>query len=390
MPLKGKMQKWKIQMKIPLSLFLLDQIGLLPRRKRSDIRSRRVLTQISPMILSIRLLSAIILSIVVCGVHTLNLSIDRRDFAIRCSTIASCLGSSLPTCATDDIPLLLDSKTIHWDGPSWSSARYRASTLQNSANNQGPSPCEPTFYPLWMEGYHEIKYKFTGALFPQGRKVLSLRTPGAGLGTCLSLPNVGYNPAVHAIRFNKDVTRDAVYEDLAYNIPRKFEAFWPEAKILAVRTNGGTNALGNLGMKCFVTGDGCTLDINPDLHLPTSRVEIDFDAPTRRSGRMTQSTDVTMLNSSIEGSTTIFYTSRNFSQYNINQELQTFYKEISSWKKVDDGIVGKLRVASFLPKYIRVMDKNNAEDDYDETKAIAIYDYNVRLTSIDETEAAML
>ena len=196
---------------------------------------------------------------------------------------------------------------------------------------------------------------------------------------------------MHAIRFNKDVTRDAVYEDLAYNIPRKFEAFWPEAKILAVRTNGGTNALGNLGMKCFVTGDGCgTLDINPDLHLPTSRVEIDFDAPTRRSGRMTQSTDVTMLNSSIEGSTTIFYTSRNFSQYNVNQELQTFYKEISSWKKVDDGIVGKLRVASFLPKYIRVMDKNNAEDDYDETKAIAIYDYNVRLTSIDETEAAML
>lgn len=344
----------------------------------------------SPVSLSFHWLSAIILAIVVRGTQTLHHSIDRRGFAIRCSTAASLPLSSLPTYANDDISLLLDSKDIHWDGPLWSSVRYRVSSLQIPANNQGPSPCEPTIYPLWMDGYHKVKYKFARAYFPQGRNILSLRIPGAGLGTCLSVPNVGYNPSVHVMRFNKDDKRNAVYEDLAYNLPRKFEAFWPEAKVQAIQTNGGNNDPGDLGMKCFVTGEGCDSNINPNLHLPASRVVMDFDAPTRRGGRMTQTTDVTMVNSLIEDSRDIFFISRNYSQYNINQELQTFYKEISSWKKVNDGIVGKFRVASFMPKYIGGIDRNNGQDDYDETEAVAIYDYEIMLTSIDETEAAGL
>jgi hypothetical protein len=105
---------------------------------------------------------------------------------------------------------------MYWNGPSWPLARYRASTLQQS-NNQEPAAAEPTFYPDWLEGYHAITYKFDKASFPQGKKILSLRAAGAGLGTCMVLPNVGYNPPVHATHFLRGGKQDLVYEDLAYN-----------------------------------------------------------------------------------------------------------------------------------------------------------------------------
>lgn len=252
------------------------------------------------------------------------------------------------------------------------------------------------------------------------------------MGTCISLPNIGYNPAAaHAVHFiqsdnaGDDGAGNGVYEDLAYNIPRKFESFWPESKVLAIQTNGGegsstttttnTNWKNALTPKCRVTGEGCSADINPNLHLPSSRVAIDFDGPTRRGGRLIQSSDVTMLDTT--GVTTTqynpdqdtggtFYITKTYSQYNRNQDLQTFYREISSFQRlgngdnVGGGIVGKIRVAAFLPYYIKEMDatttnKGNGGGSvgaitYNENEAVAIYDYKVLLKSIDEIEAATM
>lgn len=346
---------------------------------------------------TIRWLTIIVLSAMTSSsIYALHVPTDRRDF-ITTSIAASYISSapSLPAYAidvTDDISPLLDAKTMYWNGPAWSKARYRASTLQSSADYQNvPEVCQPAFYPAWLEGYYTIEYKFNGASFPQGKNILSLRTAGAGLGTCLSLPNVGYNPPVHPVHFIKDISRDAVYEDLAYNFPRKFEAFWPEAKVLGIQTNGDRDEVSkSLGMKCLVSGDGCTLHENPNLHMPASRVSFDFDAPTRRSGRLTQTTDVAMLDCSIQSAGNVCYTAKSFSQYNINQDLQTFYREITSWQRVDNAMLCKIRVAAFLPKYKQEVGASSAGDEYDDNEAVAIYDYKVKLKSIDEMEAASL
>jgi hypothetical protein len=333
--------------------------------------------------------TAAFLLVLTCSVQALPL-VDRRCFISEGATASFLIVSSPPACtyAADDIPSLLNAKTLYWNNAAWSLARYRASTLES--NNRAPAATEPTFYPSRLEGYHSIRYKFDKASFPQGRKILSIRTAGAGLGTCLILPNVGYNPSAHAIHFIRGGKQDLVYEDLAYNIPRRFEAFWPEAKVMAVQTNGSNNAQSNnLGMKCLVTGDGCTSNVNPSLHLPASRVAIDFDAPTRRSGRMTQSTDVTMLESNTQSFEDEFFVERSYSQYNVNQDLQTFYKEVTSLKRLNDSVDGKTRVAAFLPKYIKNID-GNTEDGYDENEAVAMYDYKFELSSIDDSEAASL
>lgn len=296
----------------------------------------------------------------------------------------------IPASATENVASLLGAKTLCWSGRSWSTARYRASTLQSTEYKQNaPVAAEATFYPPWFGGYHAIKYKFIGASFPQGRKVLLLQTAGAGLGTCMSLPNVGYNPPVHAIHFICD--RGAVYEDLAYNWPRRFEAFWPDAKVLSVQTNGGREQVGSdLSAKCFVTGEGCTSEVNQSLHFPASRVAMDFNAPARGGGRLTQSTDITIIDCSTEILTDVCNTVRSFSQYNINQDIQTYYKEIISWQKLDDSIIGKIRVATFLPYYVRGMDVRDVADKYDENQAVALYDYKMTLASIDQSEAASL
>ena len=341
---------------------------------------------------------------------------DRRDFMTRVGAgVASSFSNPFPVLAdggNDDsnnesiVASLLNAKTILWNGPSWSSCRYGTSTLLSSNNNQSnnaPPPGKPAYYPEWLEGYHAINYKFSGASFPQGRNILSLRTAGAGLGTCLSLPNVGYSPpAAHALHFIKGGDGNnngdcCMYEDLMYNVPRKFEAFWPDAKVVGVQTNGGIKEDGSnniLSPKCLVTGDGCSSDINPNLHSPASRVAIDFDGPTRRGGRLTQSSDATMLDHSIQinGDTKDkCYVMKSYSQYNLNQDLQTFYKEITSLRRVDDGnIVGKMRVAAFLPRYIKDMDATGGGEDYDEKEAVAIYDYKMIMKSIDDIEAASI
>ena len=336
---------------------------------------------------------------------------SRRAFISQGSTaVLSYLDTTRDN--AEDMPSLLEAKTISWDGPSFTSSRYGTSTLLSSnSNNKNttPSPGQPAFYPQWMEGYYSIRYKFKGASFPQGRKILSLRTAGAGLGTCLSLPNVGNSPeAPHAMHFIKGGGNDNndVYEDLAYNVPRRFESFWPQAKVTSVQTNGkkvagssSNNINRSLSPKCLVTGEGCTADANPNLHMPASRVAIEFDGPTRRGGRIIQSSDVTMLDCSAQygGNNDSYYTTKICSQYNVNQDLQTFYKEITSLRRinvdVDDDIVGRVRVAAFLPRFAKDMEANNnigSGDAYDENEAVAIYNYDISMKIIDEAEAAFL
>ena len=324
----------------------------------------------------------------------------RRQFvAGGCSTIVStCIITTQQplTVAADSlvdeqkIETLLDASTIAWNGPPWKEARYRSSTLQQSSSNYSPPESNtPPILPTWMEGYHEISYKFKRASFPQGRKILTLRTAGAGLGSCLLLPNIGYNPVRFPIHFIRD-SNAQVCEDLAYNVPRIFEAFWPEAKVLGVQTNYITNdnVPNELTSKCLVTGEGC---IAPEKRQPSTRVTIEFNGPRRGGGRVTQSADATILNTSYQSNgADTYYTSKSFSQYNVNQDLQLFYREFTSFqRKGNDTVDGKIRVAAFLPQYIRGLDSSNKSgDNYNEYEAVAIYDYNVHLQKIDESEAA--
>ena len=267
------------------------------------------------------------------------------------------------------------------------------------------------------------------------------RTAGVGLGTCLGLPNVGYSPQssfpVHFISKKNDGEQDndhAVYEDLAYNIPRKFEFFWPQSKVLAVQTDGNnsrsrdyrnddnSNNNNDLSPKCFVNGNGCKLNENPNLHSPSTRFVMDFEAPTRRSGRLTQSSDISLLDTVYsysdgmikkmknsdndvlhnddQGDKPFYVASNTYSQYNRNQDLQTFYKEIISLEKrmIENGplsssisndydVIGKVRVAAFLPMYINNLDSSTGGN-YDEGQAVALYDYDIKMKKIEDFEAA--
>ena len=259
-----------------------------------------------------------------------------------------------------------------------------------------------------------------------------LRTAGAGMGSCLSLPNVGYTPpSSHTLHFvRNEENNDIVYEDLAYNIPRRLESFWPQSKVLAVQTNGNSrsnksakdrdvtsdglsynNSMILMSPKCLVTGEGCNQIDNPNLHSPSSRVAIEFNGPTRQGGMLKQSCDVTLLDSSVvqkmNNGCDYYMTNKIYSQYNIENDLQTFYREVMTFERrsnneSNDVVVGKIRVAAFLPYYIKEMDttkynnigsnggSTSIRDSYNENEAVAIYDYRFSMNRIDELEAASI
>ena len=340
-----------------------------------------------------------------------SLSPARRDFISNGAGLLSSCANVFSSLALDDSSAVADDAAtfISWDGPPWSESRYGASTLQSSATSRAPPSDFPVSYPDWLGGYHAITYKFVGASFPQGRRggMPSLRTAGAGLGTCASLPNVGYAPpAPHALHYytercDDDADADGeqrvvAYEDLAYNVPRVFEAFWPQAKVLSVRTNGGRGEVngeegGLLLPRCYVSGDGCRPDTNPGLHSPASRIAIEFDGPTRRGGRLTQSSDITLLRGScVRIEDDMCRVTKCFSQYNSNQDLQTFYREITSLRRIGSNgvtIDGRIRVQAFLP--FEAVEKVTQRA-YDDTKAVAIYEYLIFMEGIDATEAASI
>ena len=364
-------------------------------------------------------------SVAVRAVHSLSITtatpISRHDFFARSGSAAAATASlnlPFPALADDrgmeeDIRSLLEDKAVFWDGPPFSAARYGTSSLLASSNDSSnaPAPGHPVVYPGWLAGYHAVKYKFAGASyrlgpitsFPPGRRILSRRTAGAGPGTCLALPHVGYSPpAAHATRFFARDDGDGACEDWAYNIPRRFEAFWPQAKVLAVQTNGRADGAGSdresaLSPKCRVTGEGCALSSNPRLHAPASRVSIEFDGPSPRGGRLRQTSDVTLLNHIVQtGADQSCCVAKAFSQYDTLDDMQTFYREITTLESSGDEpdkIEGRIRVAAFLPTYIRSTDTKDmfgSDDSYDENEAVAIYDYDVFMRRVDETEAASL
>ena len=310
--------------------------------------------------------------------------------------------------------------------PPYANIRYGTSTLASSAGRSAPcARSPPTRYPDWMEGTWLATYTFVRATFPQGRGALSLRVPGAGIGTVLSLPNVGYNPAPFAVRYLRGdsaatndsnpgmMTASGVYEDLAYNFPRRLEAFWPDAKVLSVRTGnsykGGRNGCSAIAVEedenkllltppCSVTGDGCTAGENPKLHSPATRLSLDYEGPTRAGPRRSQTIDCSAVQGIAvgpsEGGAASVVTSKQFVQYNVQQDLQAYYKEICSFRRVADDsesqtIEGKMRVAAFVPHILQGTDGNDPPK-HDERLALALYDYRITLKRLSEEAEAII
>lgn len=279
----------------------------------------------------------------------------------------------------------LDAKDVSWNCDStvdWKELRYGSSTLKGS--RVPPASPSPTYFPPWMAGTWIASYRFSKATFPQGKKKLDLRVPGAGLGTCLALPNIGYNPSPFVCRYLPSTNKKESYEDAGYNVPRRFEAFWPESKVTSVQIE--KNSAG-LTPKCFVTGEGCSAVENASLHSPSTRLSMDFSGPTRSGGYLSQTIDVTMVSEDCSRTDqNEFIASRQYAQFNINQNLQTFYKEIVYLIRSDSKkeVNGRVRVAAFLP----ITDADLTS--YDDASAIATYDYEISLKSIPEEEASQI
>ncbi len=67
-------------------------------------------------------------------------------------------------------------------------------------------------------------------------------------------------------------------------------------------------------------------------------------------------------------------------------QQQSLYPEITSLQRADDKIVGKIRVAAFLPRYIKQIGGGRSGYEYDD-EAVALYNYGMLMKSI-ETEAS--
>lgn len=332
------------------------------------------------------------------------------------------------TFSRQQLDSLFLSKKVPWvddseDTVLWNQLRYASSTLRDSRR---PSAAETLIqFPSWLEGNWQISYKFQGAKFPMGRDLLTLRVPGAGLATCLSLPNVGLNPPPFTIRFTLSPNGRNSFEDWPFNAPRKLEAFWPAAKTLYVQ-----NAALSASPRCFDTGQGCLDYENPTLHAPSNRLAMGFEAPTRSSSRngplVQQTIEVTILEGrsfiernseygvndaegcSAQSDPLRFGVERSFVQNNVEQELQTFYREFITLETPCvnrvDGVrraKGRLRVAAFLPHEKSLgMEATSVSNEpienqragpgprlplreiYDDRLAVAIYDYEIELRSL--------
>jgi len=277
-----------------------------------------------------------------------------------------------------------NSRLIEWSPPSeeYAKLRYSSSSLLSERAVVPKIQCTTLpVLPHWMEGNWFCTYQFAGASFPQGRDKLSLQVPGAGLGTCAVLPNVGISPRAPFLqRFinsasdsDSDTTnpkRKEVIEDVAANLPRKFEAFWPQAKVTSIRvsipgnnetvtdksdsSSGTTTVLSPL---CVVTGEGCTPGENPQLHGKyATRCRMEFQGPTG-VGIQAQQFDLSMVDYELETNTSTtttaatsndkddtvhnkdedndeeFLMSRTFVQYNVEQELTLYYREFVSYRR---------------------------------------------------------
>lgn len=87
-----------------------------------------------------------------------------------------------------------------------------------------------------------------------------------------------------------------------------------------------------------------------------------------------------------------FSSVRTYSQYNVEQDLPTFYRVFTTLERTSpDELRGTTRVAAFLPKSVRALDAGVVPDvDYDERLAVALYDYDLQYQRIDERQAAAM
>ena len=93
---------------------------------------------------------------------------------------------------------------------------------------------------------------------------------------------------------------------------------------------------------------------------------------------------MTLLQCSSVQKQNVFVCTRSFCQFNIQQDLQTFYKEIISLDTSDpEKVLGRIRVAAFLPS-------SESALTYDDSLALALYDYKVTLQSIDQEKASQI
>ena len=105
---------------------------------------------------------------------------------------------------------------------------------------------------------------------------------------------------------------------------------------------------------------------------------------------MAQYSDVTLLSSRCEQiDNDACLITKCFSQYNANQDLQTFYKEIRSLRRRSDSagimIDRRLQVKAFLP--IDVVSSRVVQSNYDDTKAVALYEYRISMKGININDA---
>mmetsp|Transcript_4953 Transcript_4953/g.9140 ORF Transcript_4953/g.9140 Transcript_4953/m.9140 type:complete len:130 (+) Transcript_4953:1-390(+) len=129
---------------------------------------------------------------------------------------------------------------------------------------------------------------------------------------------------------------------------------------------------------------------------------------------MRQSTDVTLLvqrrsatAAGNEEDCNSFGVVKTYSQWNEEQDIQTFYEEISTYKLLDNArgkglekengriILGNTRVAAFLPKFVKALDndrtlKGGDLGDYIEEEAVALYNYKFVMNRIDEADASSI
>ena len=67
--------------------------------------------------------------------------------------------------------------------------------------------------------------------------------------------------------------------------------------------------------------------------------------------------------------------SKSISHSNLNHELQTIYKVLSSFERVGSShelVLGKVRVTAFLPLYIKEMDASGSIPSYDENASVVL------------------
>lgn len=333
-----------------------------------------------------------LIALCACSALEVNRKVFLAQSAASLLAVSHDTESSLAQPASISIEQALTATNVHWNDDTgsgspvqWDQLRYGSSSLQDARRTVVPFPTkEVTVFPTWMSGYWLAKYKLYDVSFPQERNQVSLRVAGVGQGTCLSLPNVGATPSAHAVKFLElGGGNDGCYEDLAYSLPRRWEAFLPKTKVTSIQTGRDSSSLSPL---CMVTGEGCLTSENPRLHDPATRVRMQFTGPTRRAPSTPQSIDATILQTAT-GSTLdnrSFLARRSYAQYNAEQDLMTFYQDITSLTpspKDSDIVQGIVRVAAFSPP--------DGTSSYDDSSSLVLYDYKLTLESISEAEAEL-